>query len=384
MLDPYRLGWQTRILAIVTTLSRWRWCWRGFSSAEPYSPAANASPSRPSRRVTGIEPCGSRLLLVGGGHAHVLVLEAFRRRPEPGLTISLVSKDRLTPYSGRLPGHLAGAYAREEIHIDLEHLAEASGAKFVQDEAIGFDTDAKRVRRKSGNTLTYDLLSINIGITPDLSGIVGAEEHALAVKPIGDLLAQWDRLAAEAVKPEGPRRFAIVGGGVAGICLAFAVCAYLRLRVRAPTQVSLISASASPEINSAMARRIEGPLRRHGVQRYDDAAASITPRGVTLASRRRIPADAVLISTRAAPPSAIRDTDLAKDPNGFLAITPTLQVRGKECIFAAETARPWWLIHARRPVSSPSGRDRFSHGTCGGRFAAKPWRHTSHSAIILC
>ncbi len=335
MLDPHRLEWQNRILDIVTTLNRWGWGWRGFSSAEPYSPAANASPSRPSRRVTGIKPSGLRLLLVGGGHAHVLVVEAFRRRPEPGLTITLVSKDRLTPYSGMLPGHLAGAYAREEIHIDLEHLAEASGAKFVQDEAIGFDTDAKRVRLKSGNTLTYDLLSINIGITPDLSGIVGAEEHALAVKPIGDLLAQWDRLAAEAVKPEGPRRFAIVGGGVAGICLAFAVCAFLRLRVRAPTQVSLISASASPEINSAMARRIAGALRRRGVQRFDDAAASITPRGVTLASGRRIPADAVLISTRAAPPSAIRDTDLAKDPKGFLAVTPTLQVLGKESIFAA-------------------------------------------------
>jgi hypothetical protein len=67
MLDPHRMEWQNRILAIVTTLNRWGWGWRGFSSWEPYSPAANASPSRPSRRVTSIKPSGLRLLLVGAG-----------------------------------------------------------------------------------------------------------------------------------------------------------------------------------------------------------------------------------------------------------------------------------------------------------------------------
>lgn len=148
-----------------------------------------------ARPVTRIETPGQRLLLVGGGHAHVFVLEAFARMPEPGLSIILVSKDRLTPYSGMLPGHLAGAYAREEIHLDLGRLARACGAGLVLDEAVGFDTDAKQVRLKSGKTLSYDILSIDIGITPDLSGIAGADEHALAVKPIGNLLAQWDRLA---------------------------------------------------------------------------------------------------------------------------------------------------------------------------------------------
>jgi len=263
------------------------------------------------------------------------VLEAFARTPEPGLTITLVSKDLLTPYSGMLPGHLAGVYTREEIHVDLGRLVQACGAKLVLDEAIGFDSDAKQVRLKSGKTLPYDILSIDIGITPDLSGIAGAEEHALAVKPIGDLLAHWDRLVDEAVKPEGPRRFAIVGGGVAGICLAFAVSAFLRAHVRAPTQVSLISASASPEINPAMAKRISLALRHLGIQCHDDMAIAIAPEGVSLASGRQIPADAVLVSTRAAPPPAIRDSGLAKDWNGFLALAPTLQVLNEKTVFAA-------------------------------------------------
>ena len=82
---------------------------------------------------------GKHLVLVGGGHAHVFVLEAFARKPEPGLRLTLVTRDRLTPYSGMLPGHIAGIYPRAVMQIDLEPLARRSGAALVQDEAVGFD-----------------------------------------------------------------------------------------------------------------------------------------------------------------------------------------------------------------------------------------------------
>lgn len=276
------------------------------------------------------------LLLVGGGHAHVFVLEAFAHRAEPGLRLTLVTKDRLTPYSGMLPGHMAGLYAREAMHIDLARLARRCGATLVEGEAESFDAAAKQVRLKSGDVLAYDILSIDIGITPDLSGIAGAEEHALAVKPIGDLLAKWDTLVAAAVGPGGPRRFAIVGGGVAGICLAFAVRAFLRARVGDAAHVALISAEASPEINAGMRRRVLGALRRHGIAVHaGEAAIAVDACGVTLAGGRRVPADAVLVSTRAAPPPAIRNSGLATDEQGFLAIGPTLQVMGEDVVFAA-------------------------------------------------
>src|SRR3712207_4265692 len=151
-----------------------------------------------------------RLLLIGGGHAHVLVLEAFARKPEPGLTITLVSKEGLTPYSGMLPGHLTGAYTRDEIHIDLGRLARAAGAGLVLDEAVGFDRAARRVRLKGGEALAYDILSVDIGIAPDLSGIAGADEHALAVKPIGSLLEKWGRLVAQDLALTGYRLFGII------------------------------------------------------------------------------------------------------------------------------------------------------------------------------
>lgn len=285
---------------------------------------------------SSVTSTGKHLVMVGGGHAHVLVLEAFARKPEPGLTITLVSKDRQTPYSGMLPGHLAGAYTRDEIHIDLERLALAAGAGLILDEVVGFDRATRRVRLKGGQALSYDILSVDIGITPDLSGIAGADEHALAVKPIGSLLQKWDRLVESAVAPNGPRRIAIVGGGAAGICLAFAASAFFSARVSDPVEVSLIGASEAPGINAGMHRRIAQALKRRRIAVHaEDAAACIDQDGVTLASGRFVPADAVLVSTHAAPPPVLAETDWAKDEGGFLAIGPTLQMLNEETAFAA-------------------------------------------------
>ena len=71
------------------------------------------------------------ILLVGAGHAHVQVLEAFAKTPEPGIRLTLVTPAARTPYSGMLPGFVAGHYAREDLEIDLVRLARFAGARLV-------------------------------------------------------------------------------------------------------------------------------------------------------------------------------------------------------------------------------------------------------------
>lgn len=282
-----------------------------------------------------------RLVLVGGGPAHALVLRAFALRPEPGVDLTLITKDVLTPHPGMLPGHVAGFYPRGDMHIDLARLAERGGARLVRAAATGFDRAGRRVLLGGAPPVPYHVLSIDIGITPDLSGIAGAREHGLAVTPTGDFLATWDALEARALGPGGPRRFAVLGGGAAGLCLVFAIAARLRREAAgrgldaSRFAFHLVSAAPPPELNAGMRAAAARALERHGITLHRGEAAAVDPDGVTLADGRRIAADAALVCARAAPPPALGGSGFATDQHGFLALRPTLQVEGEEGVFAA-------------------------------------------------
>ncbi|WP_349369699.1 FAD-dependent oxidoreductase [Salinarimonas sp.] len=279
-----------------------------------------------------------RLVLVGGGHTHALVLDALRARREPELDVTLVSPTDHSPYSGMLPGHIAGLYDRAAMHIDVRRLAEEAGGAFVPDSAERIDAQGRVLHTRGGAAIPYDALSLDIGVTPDLSAIAGAAEHAIAVKPIGDLLAKTDRLIAAARAPDGPRDLVVVGGGAAGLCLAFALAHRLRREAQgAGFRFSLVTAHALlPDLNDGARRIARSRLKAAGIALVEnDRAAAVAPDRVTLASGREIASDATLVAVGAGAPPLIARSGLATDPRGFLAVRPTLQAVGDDAIFGA-------------------------------------------------
>ena len=147
------------------------------------------------------------LVLVGGGHSHVGVLRMFAMAPEPGLRITLVCTDVDTPYSGMLPGYVAGHYAFDEVHIDLGRLAAFAGARMIRGTVTGIDRAERRVVLRDRPALPYDLVSINTGSTPDVLGVPGAEANVVPVKPIGRFDRRWRDLL-ERVRLHKSRYFA--------------------------------------------------------------------------------------------------------------------------------------------------------------------------------
>jgi selenide,water dikinase len=162
-------------------------------------------------------PVVKDLVLVGGGHSHVAVLKAFGMKPLPGARLTLISRASQTPYSGMLPGLIAGHYSVDEAHIDLVPLCRFAGARFVRAEAVGIDTAAGTVQLGDRPAIAYDVLSINVGSTPALPAGLAAPGAVLPVKPIDRFLAQWETLLERVHARREPTRIAVVGGGAGGV-----------------------------------------------------------------------------------------------------------------------------------------------------------------------
>jgi selenide, water dikinase len=332
------------------------------------------------------------ILLLGGGHAHVHVIKAFAERPLPGVRVTLITRDLETPYSGMLPGVVAGLYAPEEAHIDLVRLAAVTGTRLIHAEAIGLDRGAKRVLLAGRPPIAYDILSIDVGITPDLASIPGAAEHGVAVKPIGTFLARLELLRA-GCSTGTVRHITVIGGGAAGVELVLS----LRTRLYADA----LRNGRNPDISFTLMTdkallashnaRVQRAFRKHlaaaGVEVREHCPATALKAGVVVCGDgKTFPTDAVLLATDAAPPPWFRERGLARDHGGFLAVTATLQVANDPDIFAAgdcaglvETPREKAGVYAVR-AGPPLAANLARHAR---REALRPWRpQRRHLALI--
>jgi len=277
------------------------------------------------------------LVLLGGGHAHLAVLRSFAMRPEPGLRLTLVNRGSETPYSGMLPGQVAGWYDHHETHFDLRALAVAAGAAFIDAEATGLDAEAGRLDVSGREPIAYDLLSINIGATPELTAVPGAAEHAIPVKPINQFLARWAELERR-LEGGGAPRLAIVGAGAGGVELAFALERRLAARGAGGAALTLLGGEQTllPGMPPAAGAKAARLLAERGVAlSLGSRVAEVTAGGVRLASGEALAFDAVLWVTQAAPAPWLARSGLDCDEAGFVRVSSRLRALSHPNCFAA-------------------------------------------------
>ncbi len=284
---------------------------------------------------------GSRvrhLVLVGAGHAHVEVLRAFGRDRPRDTRITLITREAASPYSGMLPGTIAGHYTRDETEIAVAPLARFAGADLIVDEVISLDVQARLVHRKAGPPVAFDFLSLDVGSTPNVGDVPGAAEHAIPVKPIDGFLSRFDLLHADALAGR-IRRLALVGAGAGGVELLMAVAHRLRRDMPdRPIELTLISGSQNilAGFSAGFRRRIEAALVGQAIAVVEGARAlRVAADGVFLAGGGFVAADAVLWTTQASPARFLAAAGLACDQHGFLLVDEMLRAEGQAGIFAA-------------------------------------------------
>ena len=276
------------------------------------------------------------LVLVGGGHAHVHVLKSFGMRPAPGVRVTLVTRGVETPYSGMLPGYVAGYYSFEDCHIDLGRLATFAGARLIRDEATGLDRAARAVLTRGHPPIRYDILSIDIGSTPRSDEVPGVAEHAITVKPIARFAECWEALLERAA--EMPQlRLAVVGGGAGGVELALSALHRLAQLKADAVEVTLVTKEALlPSHNSRVRRLFEKILEERRIAVMTGTPiARVEPGALVCADGRRIEFDEALWVTEAGAAPWLAEIGLPLTADGFIMVDNRLRSTGDLKIFAA-------------------------------------------------
>jgi selenide,water dikinase len=289
-------------------------------------------------------PVVKDVVLIGAGHAHVAVLRMFGMAPLPGARFTLITREVHTPYSGMLPGLIAGHYRFDDAHIDTGPLARFAGARLYQDEVVGLDLANRRVICRHRAAVPYDLLSINIGSTPNTGQIPGASDHAIPVKPIDGFLGRFVAMKDRVIERKGRARIALVGAGAGGVELLLSVAHRLRREAASagfdPAGLSFVLVTDAPDILPTFPRKFRDAfhhiLAERGITVVAGAAVTLVEAGrLVLDGHGPIDADEILWTTQARPAEWLGNTGLAVDQRGFLAVEPTLCARGRDDVFAA-------------------------------------------------
>lgn len=275
------------------------------------------------------------LVLVGGGHTHALVLRMLAMAPIAGLRITLISPASHTPYSGMLPGLVAGHYSFEQTHIDLARLCQWAGVRFIESEVTALDPESKRLSLAGRPAIEYDLVSLDIGSQPELDSVPGAREYSIPVKPVAGLWQRWYELKPRLNEQDGHRNISVVGGGAGSVELALAMAHALADRA---VKISLFC--GSPEVlvgyNARARLAVMAALKRHHVTvLLDSRVSTVHDQALTIADGSSHAFDELFWCTGASASPWVANSGLGCDDRGFLQITDTLQSVDDDCVFGA-------------------------------------------------
>jgi NADH dehydrogenase FAD-containing subunit len=272
------------------------------------------------------------VLLVGGGHAHVAVLADWIARGVPGgARAVLLSPARTLRYSGMVPGWLVGQHALVDGVVDLAALAERAGVHLVLGRCAALDPAARVVTTAGGARIAFGIISFDSGGEGQGASLLGPDPRLLEVRPIDAFV---DRLAALRANRRGLWRVVVVGGGAGGVELAFGLRNLAGSEPRPEVTLASGAGGLLPGFSRGVRRRVAAAFTRQGIAmvsadvRFADGALMAGPRSLE-------PADIVIAATGSAAPRWVRESGLATDEAGFIAVDAHQRSTSHPCIFAA-------------------------------------------------
>jgi NADH dehydrogenase FAD-containing subunit len=272
-----------------------------------------------------------RVVLVGAGHAHLLVLKHAGALRAAGVEPVLVAPPTFH-YSGLATAVLSGALPPSRALLDVAALAARHGVPHLPAEVTAIDRRTRRLHLSDGQDLAYDAVSFNIGSVTACGGDLRGEGEAWPVKPLSGLAglrARLDDHLADGVSPS----ILVAGGGPTGFEVAAALAGRVERAGLSP-RVLILGRSAPDWAPGQALERLSAVLQRRGILQVSGEATSRRPGEVLLSDGRALPCDLLVLATGLRAPGVIADLGLPLSEDARLAVGPTLQSTGDPRVFA--------------------------------------------------
>lgn len=276
---------------------------------------------------------GSHLILVGGGHAHLMTIAGIDSLVERGHRVTVIGPSPHHYYSGMGPGMLSGMYSPEEIRFDTRKTVEENGGTFVEASVDRVDSRRKKVYLQHGGDISYDVISFNVGsYVPQIDSAAGGIS-VFTVKPIEMLLEARSHIlrktAAEKVT------IAVVGGGPAALEVTGNVWRLCRDNSGVMPEIVLYAGKRFlSRFSEAIRRKAQQSLTRRGIRIISGSiVAEVASDRIRLESGKSHEVDVVFLAHGVKPSDIFRNSGLPTGPDGGLRVNRFLQCSGYPQVF---------------------------------------------------
>ena len=283
---------------------------------------------------------GKRLVLVGGGHAHMMTLANLGSFLGKGHQVTVIQPSDFHYYSGMGPGMLGGFYQPEDIRFATRHVVEKQGGSFVPGRVVRIEAAQRKVVLEDGSPIAYDVLSCNAGSHVPQTSVKGSGEGVFAVKPIERLMEAQAYLLELAGR--GKFSVAVIGGGPSAVEVAGNVWRLLRDRGRHQADIHIFAGrKLMGRFPESVRRKALRSLQGRGMHILEQGYVKEVATGrVTLESGEQFATDFIFLSIGVKPSAIFQESGLPSGPDGGLLVNRYLQCPefpdifgGGDCIY---------------------------------------------------
>jgi len=280
------------------------------------------------------------LVLVGGGHAHMVTLENIQKFTDRGFKVTVIAPSDYHYYSGMGPGMLGATYAPDDIRFATRKVVTAQGGVFIRDRVVKIDPDRQKVFIESGKSFDYDVLSFNAGSYVPLDTVDGGPDNIYPVKPIEKLMEASRRL--EKLFKEKSAVVSVVGGGPSSAEVAGNVWQLARrLNVNLPKIRVFAGKGFMTRFTPGVRDRVKNSLVKRGIEILETGYVErVEQEKIVMASKEEFPTDFTFMALGVTPSAIFAVSGLPTGPDKGLLVNEFLQspsypeiFGGGDCIY---------------------------------------------------